>query len=113
MGMAYAKYENNLSPHETMQLATQCLICEASGSIIYLIDNNRMESFDMDYKTALKLKPTILKAVSDFWGRVERARVLQTQIYQAKSSYNMALSQQLEQEMYKLEPTGGGQAYLD
>lgn len=113
MGMAYAKYENNLSPHETMQLATQCLICEASGSIIYLIDNNRMESFDMDYKTALKLKPTILKAVSDFWGRVERAKILQTQIYHAKSSYNMKLVESLTQEMYKLEPQGGGQAYLD
>lgn len=113
MGMAYAKYENNLSPHETMQLATQCLICEASGSIIYLIDNNRMESFDMDYKTALKLKPTILKAVSDFWGRVERAKILQTQIYHAKSSYNMKLVESLTQEMYKLEPQGGGQAYLE
>jgi len=113
MGMAYRKYENEMSPHETMQLALQCLICEASGSIIYLIDNVRMTSFDMDYKSALKLKPTILRVVKDFWGRVENGRILLSQIYNAKSNFNMKLAESLEQELYKLEPSGEGQAYLD
>jgi hypothetical protein len=113
MGMAYRKYENEISPHETMQLALQCLICEASGSIIYLIDNIRMTSFDMKYENALKLKPIILREVKEFWSRVEKGRILLSQIYNARSNYNMKLAETLTQELYKLEPSGGGQAYLD
>ena len=113
MGMAYSKYENNLSPHEIAQLATQCLICQASGTIVYLIDNVRMEAFDMDYSTALKMKGAILKAVKDFWSRVEQARMLQNKIYNARQNYNNALVEKLEQEMYLLEPVEDSRAYLD
>lgn len=110
---AYKQYEGQINPCELIQLACQLLCTEYKlGRICYLIDNTRLEVFDLTYKDALKLKPSIMKEVSLFWQSVEKAKILQNKIFHAKSEYNNRLASELEIELHKLEPSPeNSQAY--
>jgi hypothetical protein len=110
----YRTYVNEINPMEASQLACQLIVSRFSKArIIYLIENRVLKVFEMDLETAMMLEPTIVKESNDFCKRVEKAKILLSQIYNAKSNYNMKLAETLTQELYKLEPSGGGQAYLD
>jgi hypothetical protein len=110
----YRTYVNEINPMEASQLACQLIVSRFSKArIIYLIENRVLKVFEMDLETAMMLEPTIVKESNDFCKRVEKAKILISQIYNAKSNYSMKLAESLEQELYKLEPSGSGQAYLD
>jgi hypothetical protein len=112
---SYSKYENEMNPCEVFQLATQLLCSEYKyGYIVYYIDNTRIEVFKMTYKEALSLKKIILNAVNPFWDNICKSRVLQTQIYHAKTNYNMKLVAELEMQLLQCEPKlDNNLAYLE
>jgi hypothetical protein len=112
-GQVFSRYSESLSPTNTMQIVQQTLITERPSEIVYLVDNRKMHRFFMDVKTAEKLRPTILKVSKDFWNRVIKYRVLATQQYDAKLNYNQKLSDQIQQEMYSLEPVDNSPAYYE
>lgn len=112
--LSYKQYTNDMNPMEVVQMAAQMLISEYQYSeIAYFIDNTRLEVLPMTYKDALALKPTIIKAVKDFWGRVESARICMNKIENAKNNYNMRAVAELEMELLSYEPIGEGEAYLE
>jgi hypothetical protein len=93
------------NPNQILQLAYQLLITKFPyGVLLAKVGDSELVADDMTYKQALKLKNTIVSTVTDFWDRVTRARVIMTQIYHAKSQYNMKLALELQQEIFRLEP---------
>lgn len=112
--LSYKQYISEMNPMEVVQMAGQMLVSEYQYSeIAYFIDNTRLEVLSMTYKDALALKPSIMKAVKDFWGRVESARICMNKIENAKNNYNMKAVAELEMELLSYEPIGQGEAYLD
>lgn len=112
--LSYKQYISEMNPMEVVQMAGQMLVSEYQYSeIAYFIDNTRLEVLSMTYKDALALKPSIMKAVKDFWSRVESARICMNKIENAKNNYNMKAVAELEMELLSYEPIGQGEAYLD
>lgn len=112
---SYKEYENKTNPCELLQLATQLLVTEyKKGYLVYLIDNSDIEVMELTYEEALRMEETILNGVKEFYGNIQKSRILINRIEDAKSNFNMRLVETLEQELYTLEPPPEhNQAYLD
>lgn len=102
---SYNMFENQNNPNEICQIAFQLLISESPyGELCHKIGNKKVEVKGAQYKDALRMEKMIVKEVSVFWDRVLNARKKQTQIWEAKNSYNMKLAEKLEYELLLLEP---------
>lgn len=111
---SYRQYVNEINPMEAAQIACQLIVSRFSKArIVYLIENRKFEVFEIDLKTAMSLESTIVKEANSFCKLIEQGKSILTQIYEAKSNYNMKLAESLEQELYRLEPTDNSEAYLD
>jgi len=113
--MAYAQYKDGINVSHLVQLATQILCSGYKGGYLStLIDNTRFEVVYLTYKEALSMKTAICNAANEFWSGVLKAREYQTQIYNARSNYNMKLVAELEMLMLKCEPKiDNSEAYLE
>lgn len=112
--MAFNKY-SGVNPTHLVQLATQ-ILCSGykGGYLATLIDNVKFDVVYLTYKEALSMKSAILNAVGEFWKGVLQARKYQSQIYEARNSYNMNLVAELEMKMLQCEPRiDNSEAYLD
>lgn len=102
---SYAMFEEELNPMELSQLSTQILIKEASkGKLCYKVGGSRIEVVSMKNKDAMGMEKVIMKAAKDFWSKVEKARVVRNQIEYARINHNYKLEQELQVELYSLEP---------
>lgn len=111
---SYMQYENQFNPMELIQIAFQLLVSSYSKAyLVQFINNSKIEVFEMSYEEALRLKPSITKAVKTFWSNVEKSRMCLNRIENAKQNYNMKLVAELEMELLSYEPIGEGEAYLE
>lgn len=102
---SYAMYEDKMNPYELSQLSTQILITErVKGELCYKIGGERIELIKMGEKDAKGLEKAIINAAKKFWTNVEKARIVMNQIEYAKNNYNYKLEQELQIELYALEP---------
>ena len=93
------------NPNQVLQLAYQLIISKfPMGVLLSKVGDSKLMADTMTYNDALKMKSLIVSTVSDFWGKVEQGRIIMSQIYDAKSNYNMKLALDLQQEIFKLEP---------
>ena len=111
---SYKQYENAMNPAEIVQLSTQLIVSRFPiARIIYLIDNVRLEVFELKLEDALRLENKIIRAYKYFNDRVDKGRILLNRIYEAKNQFNQKLVEKLHQELYALEPpSDNSEAYL-
>ena len=102
---SYNLWDNKNNPMELCQVACQLLVSEMPyAELCHKVGDAKIEITPMYYKDALKFEKMVIKELKLFWDRITKARELLTQIYQAKSEYNMKLALDLQQEFYRIEP---------
>lgn len=111
-GYESEKWVSGIPPAHIIQLQTQLMVCEFDyGELATLTDGRRFQVYPFEkLKSIFK---TIAESVADFWLRVEKARILVNQMYEAKANYNQKLADQCQAEIDSLEPApDSSDAYL-
>lgn len=107
------KWDGGIPPSHIVQVQTQCQVCEFSyGDLAAMKDGRYLDVYEFDYMR--ELCENIVETTHAFWLKVEKARSVLTQRYEAEKSFNMRQVEELTQELHSLEPEpDGSQAYTD
>jgi putative phage-type endonuclease len=113
MGWEANKWEAGIPPGHVVQVQTQVKVCEFShGELATLKDGRRFEVTPFEFNK--NITESIVDHTHDFWQRVERAREVLTQRYNAQRTFNLKAVEELTQELETLEPApDGSEAYVD
>lgn len=105
------KWESGIPTSHLMQVVTQMLVCEFTfGEIAVLKDGRYLDVYPFEFNQTIA--DAVIEHTSRFWQRVEKARVVVTQRYEAVKNYNMRLADEKLQELNILEPPpDGSEAY--
>ena len=102
---AYSEWKNEMNPCEALQLASQLMASEYKlGHIVYLVGNDKVEVFPMQYSVAIKSAKMIMTEINSFWSKIENARIITNQIHYEKDRFNMKAVAELTLELMKCEP---------
>lgn len=106
-GWEAEKWENEIPPSHVVQVQTQLLVCEFTWGELATLKNGRW--FDcLPFTTHTEIQESILRMTEEFWNRVEKARAILTQKFEAERNFNQALADHLAAELQKLEPEPDG-----
>lgn len=98
-------YKDNLPLENVVQCIVQVNVFELDFcDLFYFIDGRKCELHTIKRKEWKKQWEKICTLSLDFWQRVEKAKILYNQMYNAKHEYNMKLANELEAEIVNLEP---------
>lgn len=101
------KWESGLPPVYVIQVQTQMLVCEMDyGEIAILRDNRDFSVLPFEFNESIA--EGILAHTERFWKRVERGRVIMTQTFEAKRSFNMRAVEELSAQLQEVEPEPDG-----
>lgn len=98
------KWESGIPPSHVVQVQTQLLVTGWDyGELAVQKDGRAFDVYPFEkHKGVCK---EIVKQTTDFWKRVERARILLTQEYEAKKAFNTRKLREIEAELQVLEPS--------
>jgi len=97
------KWIAGIPPEYLIQIQTQMGVCEFEyAEIAILKDGRHLEVFPFEFMP--HVFENIVDTTHDFWQKVERARVILTQRYEAEKNFNMRLVEELTAELHELEP---------
>lgn len=106
------KYRAGIPPQYMVQLQTQCLVCGFEyGELAVLEDGRKFSVHPFEYDK--EIGEMIVEVTHDLWQKVEKAKIIQTQIYEAKRNYNQRAVQDLKAELDYLEPAPDGSIGLE
>lgn len=104
-------YVDGINPSYIFQNKVQTIFCELeAGDIFTLIerDDAYVKEFKRDGYLVDSLTEEYVFAETDaFWGRIEKARVVNASIFEAKRTQNLALVRELSIMLDELEPSVG------
>lgn len=105
------KWVGGIPPSHIVQVQTQCLVCEFNfGELAVLRDGRNFDVYPFDYMPGIGEE--IVEKTKDFWYRVENARRVLTQRFEAQKSFNMKAVEELTEELHTYEPEpDGSEAY--
>lgn len=107
------KWEGGIPPAHIVQVQDQCLVCGFSyGDLAVMKDGRNLDVYNFDYMP--DVCETIIERTWEFWQRVEKARKVLTQRFEANRNFNMRHVEELTQELHSLEPEpDGSQAFAN
>jgi putative phage-type endonuclease len=101
------KWEEGIPTSYLLQVQTQMLVCCFEyGELAIKQDDRNYTVYPFEKNKAICEQ--IIEQTHEFWQRVEKARKIQTQIYNAKQNFNLRLVEDLEAKLQELEPEPDG-----
>lgn len=102
-GFEADKWESGIPPSHVVQVQTQLLVTGWQyGELAVQKDGRQFDVYPFEkHKGVCK---EIVKQTTDFWKRVERARILLTQKYEYQKNFNTRKLREIEAELQVLEP---------
>ena len=98
------KWEAGVPPSHVVQVQTQLLVTGwAYGELAIQTDFGSFMVYPFEKHTGVCKE--IVKQTTEFWKRVERARVLLTQQYEYQKNFNTRKVREVEAELQRLEPS--------
>jgi putative phage-type endonuclease len=113
MGYEAKKWEAEIPPYHVVQVQTQLLVCEfAYGELAILKDGRRFDVVPLEARK--KIFNAIIEKTYDFWQRVEKARGIVNQQFEARRNFNQRAVNELAAQLVELEPPpDNSEAYAD
>lgn len=106
-GYEVDKWEAGLPPVYVVQVQTQMLVCEYEyGEIAILRDNRDFSVLPFEFNRSIA--EGILETTQKFWGKVEQARIIATQHFEAQRNFNYKAVEELTAQLQTLEPEPDG-----
>lgn len=97
------KWESGIPPSHVVQVQTQCKVAEFKyGELAVLKDGRKFDVYPFEIHNGVCRE--ILKQTKDFWMRVEQARKILTQKFEAEKNFNRKKVLELEADLQRLEP---------
>lgn len=97
------KWVAGIPPEYIIQLQTQMGVCEMThGELAILKDGRNLEVFPFEFMP--HIFENIVETTHEFWQRVEKARSILTQRYEAEKSFNMRAVEDLTAQLHEIEP---------
>ena len=110
-GFEAEKWEGDIPPSHIVQVQTQMLVTEWKfGELAVLRDGRFFDVYPFENHKGIQKE--IIKQTTDFWKRVERARIVLTQKYEANKNFNTRAVKEAEAELMQLEPNADGSQAL-
>lgn len=110
-GFEADKWEGEIPPSHIVQVQTQMLVTQWKfGELAVLRDGRFFDVYPFEKHGGIQR--AIVKETTDFWRRVERARIVLTQRYEANKNFNTRAIKAAEAELMTLEPNADGSAAL-
>lgn len=101
------KWESGIPPVYIIQVQTQLLVCDFPfGELAMLKDGRNFDVFPFERMD--NICNAIVEKTHEFWQRVEKARIVLTQRFEAQKSFNMKAVEELTAELQELEPEPDG-----
>lgn len=98
------KWDAGIPPSYVVQVQTQLIVTGWQYGELAVFKDGRF--FDVyPYEKHKGVCKEIIKQTTDFWQRVERARILLTQQYEASKNFNTRKVREVEAELQRLEPS--------
>ena len=98
------KWESGIPPSHVVQVQTQLLVTGWQyGELAVQKDGRQFDVYPFEKHKGVCRE--IVKQTTDFWKRVERARVLLTQQYEAEKNFNTRKLREVEAELQTIEPS--------
>lgn len=103
-GFESDKWESGIPPTHIAQIQGQLLVTGWKyGELAVLKDGRKFDVYPFERHNGMC--NAILKQTKDFWKRVETARKLLTQQYEAERNFNTRKVRQIEAELQRIEPS--------
>ena len=110
-GFEADKWEGEIPPSHIVQVQTQMLVTQWKfGELAVLRDGRFFDVYPFEQHKGIQR--AIVKETTDFWRRVERARIVLTQKYEANKNFNTRDVRAAEAELMQLEPNADGSSAL-
>lgn len=106
-GYEVDKWEAGIPPVYVVQVQTQMLVCEYDYGEIAILRDNRDFSV-LPFEFSQSIADGILETTRNFWDRVEKARVILTQQFEARRNFNQKAVEELDAQLHTLEPEPDG-----
>lgn len=101
------KWEGGIPLPHIIQVQTQTLVCEFEYGELASMKDGRY--FDVnEFENIKNVQEAIVDQTHDFWQKVERAKMVLTQRFEAQQSFNMRQVEELTQELDSLAPEPDG-----
>lgn len=99
-------YENQLPTDNVFQLCDQLLIGDKQyGELFYsILDARDFKGYALQRRSMKNIEETIIRETGDLWRRIEKAKPLYNQMFEAKRVFNLKLAAELDNEIQRLEP---------
>lgn len=101
------KWEAGIPPKYITQVQTQMLVCGYEYGEIAVLKDNR-EFFVYPFEFSKSITDSIIEITKSFWDKVEKARIIITQQFEAKRNFNYAAAEDLQGQLQALEPEPDG-----
>lgn len=106
-GYEAKKWIANIPTYYLFQLQDQILVCEFDyGELAVLQDGTYFDVYQFERNEVIT--SAIIERTKDFWYRIEKARMIETQRYHALQNFNMKLAEELLHELHLIEPEPDG-----
>lgn len=97
------KWDAGIPPSHVVQVQTQLIVTGWQYGELAVLKDGRF--FDVyPYEKHKGVCSAIVKQTTDFWKRVEKARILLTQQYEAQKNFNTRKIREIEAELQQIEP---------
>lgn len=102
-GWEVQKWESGIPSNYLIQVMTQMGVCGFDYGELCIFKDGR--NFDVHhFEFNKEIFESIVEMTHEFWIKVEEAKVIVTQIYEADRTFNMALKEELEAKLVEIEP---------
>lgn len=102
------KWEGGIPLKHLLQVQTQMTVCEFEyGELAVKLDDRNYTVYPFEKNKSISEQ--IIDQTHDFWQRVQKARQIQTQLFNAKQNFNQRLVEDLEGQLQQLEPEPTGE----
>ena len=111
-GFEVNKWEYGIPAPYLVQVQTQCLVCDFDyGELCIMKDGRRIEVHQ--FERNIEICEAIIEQTHDFWKKIERGRILKTQLFEAERNYNKIKADEIRAEIQMLEPEPDGSDGLE
>lgn len=102
-GFEANKWEGGIPAYQVAQIHTQMLVTGwRYGELAAFKDGRYLDVYP--FKPHAGMRREIIKQTSDIWKRIERGRILMTQLYEHEKSFNMRKVKKVQAELMQIEP---------
>ena len=110
-GWEAEKWEAGVPPSHIVQVNTQMLVTGWKYAELAILEDGRFLNV-YPFTPHKGITKAIIEHTTEFWQRVEKARICLTQKFEAKKNFNTRKVRELEATLQQLEPTPDGSVAL-